>query len=109
MQILNEIFNHHKIGSEPFNVIISYLIDKLGGANDENALKFMNYIRGKNNDLYDEIIEQSPSVIVEKINKNKTGGKKTRKNRKGKKRFLKRTMRSYKRTKTCRRGRHKII
>jgi len=104
---LNEIFNHYKIGSDTFNVIMSYLIDKLGNSNDENALKFMDYIRGKNNDLYDEIIKNSSKEIVEKINK-KRGGKKTRKNRKGKKRFTKRTMRSYKRSKTCRRNR-KII
>jgi hypothetical protein len=86
---------------------MSYLIDRLGRSNDENALKFMGYIRGNNNDLYDEIIKNSSKEIVEKINK-KRGGKKTRKNRKGKKRFTKRTMRSYKRSKTCRRNR-KII
>jgi hypothetical protein len=104
---LNEIFNHYKIGSDTFNVIMSYLIDRLGRSNDKNALKFMDYIRGKNDDLYDEIIKNSSKEIVEKINK-KRGGKKTRKNRKAKKRFIKRTMRSYKRSKTCRRNR-KII
>ena len=105
---LNEIFNHYKIESDTFNVIMSYLIDKLGSSNHENALNFMNYIRDKNNDLYNEIIKNSSKDIVEKIEKNKKGGKKTRKNRKGKKRFIKRTMRSYKRSKTCRRNR-KII
>ena len=105
---LNEIFNNYKIRSDTFNVIMTYLIHTLGGENAENALNFMNYIRGKNNDLYDEIIKQSSPDIVDKINKNKKGGKKTRKNRKAKKRFIKRTMRSYKRSKTCRRNR-KII
>ena len=104
---LNEIFNHYKIGSDTFNVIMSYLIDKLGSSNDENALKFMDYIRGKNNDLYDEIIKKSSKEIVEKINK-KRGGKKTRKNRKAKKRFLKKSKRNHKKNKT-RSGSRKII
>jgi hypothetical protein len=87
---------------------MSYLIDRLGSSNDENALNFMNYIINNNDGLYKEIKKQLPSDIVNKIEKNKKGGKKTRKNRKAKKRFIKRTMRSYKRSKTCRRNR-KII
>uniref|UniRef100_A0A6C0DEL3 Uncharacterized protein n=1 Tax=viral metagenome TaxID=1070528 RepID=A0A6C0DEL3_9ZZZZ len=108
---LNEIFNNYKIGIEPFNVIMIYLIDTLGGTNDENALIFMNYIRNKNGELYNEIINQSPADIVDKIEKNKKGGKKTRKNRKAKKRFTKKTKRNYnnKNKNKTRRGRHKIM
>ena len=105
---LNLIFNDNKISSDDFNNIISYLIDKIRGKDDENALKFMVYIKNSNDGLYKEIKKQLPSDIVNKIEKNKKGGKKTRKNRKAKKRFIKRTVRSYKRSKTCRRNR-KII
>ena len=105
---LNLIFNDNKISSDDFNNIISYLIDKIRNEDDENALNFMNYIINNNDGLYKEIKKQLPSDIVNKIEKNKKGGKKTRKNRKAKKRFIKRTMRSYKRSKTCRRNR-KII
>ena len=73
---------------------IGFIIDYLG-VNDENVLKFMEYIKTKNPDLYQEIDE-------------KKGGKKTRKNRKAKKRFVKRTKRNHKKNKT-RRGRRKII
>jgi hypothetical protein len=104
---LNEIFNHYENKIETFNVIMSYLIDRLGRSSDENVLKFMDYIKNNNDGLYNKIIKNSSKEIVEKINK-KRGGKKTRKNRKAKKRFIKRTVRSYKRSKTCRRNR-KII
>jgi hypothetical protein len=73
---------------------IGFIIDYLG-VNDENVLKFMEYIKTKNPDLYQEI---NP----------KKGGKKTRKNRKAKKRFVKRTKRNHKKNKT-RRGRRKTI
>lgn len=104
---LNEIFNHYENKIETFNAIMRYLIDRLGRSSDENVLKFMDYIKDSNDELYNKIIKNSSKEIVEKINK-KRGGKKTRKNRKAKKRFIKRTMRSYKRSKTCRRNR-KII
>jgi hypothetical protein len=105
---LNEIFNIYKNESETFNIIMSYLIDRLGSSNDENALKFMVYIKNNNKDLYNEIIKKLPIDIVKKIEKNKKGGKKTRKNRKAKKRFLKISKRNHKKNKT-RRGRRKII
>jgi len=79
---------------------IGFIIDYLGPKleyNHENALKFMDYIAPRDINLYNEI-----------KNRKQQGGKKTRKNRKAKKRFIKRTVRSYKRSKTCRRNR-KII
>jgi hypothetical protein len=110
---LNEIFNNYKIGSKPSNAIMTYLIDRLDDdTNDKNALNFMNYIVKTNKNLYNEIINQSPQNIRDKIEieikKNNKGGKKTRKNRKAKKRFVKRTKRNYKKNKT-RRGRRKTI
>ena len=72
----------------------------------------MNYIVKTNINLYNEIINQSPQNIQDKIEieikKNNKGGKKTRKNRKAKKRFVKRTKRNHKKNKT-RRGRRKTI
>jgi hypothetical protein len=104
---LNLIFNDDKISSDDFNNIISYLIGKIRGE-DENALQFMVYINNNNRELYNKIIINLPRDIVKKIEieieKNKEGGKKTRKNRKAKKRFVKRTKRNHKKNKT-RRGR----
>jgi hypothetical protein len=113
---LNLIFNDNKISSDDFNNIISYLIDKIRGKDedDENALQFMVYINNTNGELYNKIIKNLPTDIVEKITdivekiNKKRGGKKTRKNRKAKKRFVKRTKRNHKKNKT-RRGRRKIM
>jgi hypothetical protein len=71
---------------------IGFIIDYLGlrlKENNENALKFMEYINTKEPDLYDEIER-----------KKQIGGKKTRKNRKAKKRFTKKTKRNYKKNKS---------
>ena len=98
---LNEMIQEYK--SKKYgntNDDIGFIIDYLGlrlKDNDENALKFMEYIKTKNPDLYDEIER-----------KKQKGGKKTRKNRKAKKRFVKRTKRNHKKNKT-RRIRRKII
>lgn len=94
-----EDYKSKKYGNENDDIgfIIDYLGDRLKN-NRPNALNFMKHIELKNKELYDEIER-----------KKQKGGKNTRKNRKGKKRFLKRTKRSYKKNKTCRRGRRKII
>jgi hypothetical protein len=76
--------------NDDIGFIIDYLGDRLKET-DKNALKFMEYIKSENPDLYDEI-ERRKQI----------GGKKTRKNRKSKKRFLKRTKRSHKKNKSRR-------
>ena len=73
--------------------------------NHENAVKFMEYIKKRDPNLYNSILDYK--TWYDRTSKQK-GGKKTRKNRKGKKRFLKRTKRNHKKSKT-RRIRRKII
>lgn len=86
--------------------IKDYLSYRLKG-NDKNAENFMNYIKTKDNDLYNSILKYK-EWYDRRMDPNKKGGKKTRKNRKDKKRFLKRTKRNHKKSKT-RRIRRKII
>jgi len=66
---------------------IGFISDYLGYRlkyEDKNAEKFMKYIKSKDEDLYNNIESGRQK-----------GGKKTRKNRKAKKRFVKRTKRNY--------------
>ena len=92
---LNEMIQEYK--SKKYgnnNDDIGFMIDYLGlrlKENNKNAEKFMEYIKSKDPDLYDEIETRK-----------QRGGKKTRKNRKGKKKFTKRTKRSHKKNKSRR-------
>uniref|UniRef100_A0A6C0HAS6 Uncharacterized protein n=1 Tax=viral metagenome TaxID=1070528 RepID=A0A6C0HAS6_9ZZZZ len=93
-----KMIQEYKINKDnDIGFIIDYLDDRLY-VNDKNAINFMEYIKSRDIDLYNEI-----------HTKKETGGKKTRKNRKAKKRFVKKTKRTYKKNKTRRRLVRKII